>query len=108
MPDLTDSPVEGPVEYDPEADTYRTRYEWASPVSLATAVIEVIAEIEDIDPRDVDRLTDGIDPEALDALFAPIPTAESRRKGWVSFVLGDHRVTVRGTGDIEVRPASSE
>lgn len=104
MPDLTDSPVEGPVEYDPEADTYRTRYEWSSPVSLTTAVVEIIAEIEDVDPRDVDRLSHGIDPEALDALFAPIPTAESRHEGWVSFVLGGHRVTVYGTGEITVTP----
>lgn len=108
MPDLTDSPVEGPVEYDPEADTHRTRYEWSSPVSLSTAVIEVIAEVEGTDPRDVDRLSDGIDPEALDALFAPIPTATARHAGRVSFVLGAHRVTVRGTGDIEVSPASPE
>lgn len=108
MPDMTDSPLVHPVEYDSEGDTYRTTYDWASPIPLTTAVVEVVAEVEGVDPRDLGRLADGVDPEALDALLAPTRTAESRREGRVSFVFGDHRVTVHGTGDIEVGPAESE
>lgn len=102
MPDLTETPLVRPVEFDAESDTYRTRYDWSSPVSLTTAVVELVAEIADTDPRHVDRLVTGVDPEALDAVFAPLPSAESRQEGSISFVLGDYRVTVRGTGDIEV------
>lgn len=103
MPDVADSPLVGPVEYDPETDTYRSTYDWTSPVALTTAIVEVVAEVEDADPREVSRLVEGIDPEALDALFAPGPFARSRREGRVSFVFGGRRVTVHGTGVIEVQ-----
>lgn len=107
MPDVTSSPLVRPVEYDPESGAYRARYDWTSPVPLTTAIVEVIAEVDEVDSRDVSRVAAGVDPEALDALFAPSPIAESRREGEVSFVVGAHRVTVRGTGELEVRPTST-
>lgn len=105
MPDTTESPLADPVQYDPEAGTHRTRYDWESPVSLTTAIVEVVAEVDGVDPRDLDRLTEAVDPEALDAIFAPSPTGGARHQGRVSFVYAGHRVTVHGSGDIEVRPA---
>lgn len=98
----TNSPLTAPVEFDPETGTHRARYDWASPVSLTTAIVEILAEVEDVDSRDVGRLYEAIDPEALDVLFHPSPIAEARREGQVSFVVDEHRVTVHGTGDIEV------
>lgn len=102
MPDVTESPLAGPVEHDPETDTHRARYEWSSPVPLTTAVVEVIAEVTDVDPREVTRLTYSVDPEALDSIFAPAPDSPHRRDGRLTFVLEGHRVTVHGTGEIEV------
>lgn len=104
MNDLTGSPLVDPLEYDQETDTYRARYDWSCSVPLTTAVVEVVAEVVDVDPRDVSRLYPAVDPEALDSLFEPVPAAEDRREGQVSFVVDDHRVTVRGTGDIKVQP----
>lgn len=98
----TTAPLDGPVEYDPETGTYRTRYVWESPVSLTTALVEVLAAVEDVDPRDVGRLYSAVDPEALDRLFAPVATAGTREDGRVSFVVDGNRVTVDGTGAVTV------
>ena len=37
--------------------------------SLSMAVIEAVAEAEDVDPIDLRPLYDSIDPDALDSLF---------------------------------------
>lgn len=100
--ETTNAPLTAPVTYDQQAGTYRTRYDWASSVPLSTVIVEVVAEVAGIDPRDVGRLHQAVDPESLDGLFQPTPTAGVRRDGQVSFDLDDHRVTVHGTGVIEV------
>lgn len=104
MNETTNAPLTSPVTYDREAGTYRTRYDWASPVPLSTVVVEVVAEVAGIDPREVGRLHEAVDPEALDELFQPTPLAGARQDGEVSFVVDEHRVTVHGTGDLEVEP----
>jgi hypothetical protein len=57
-------------------------------------VIEAIAAHAGVDPLDFDvPLGEVIDPDALDALFAP-QFEEERRSGRVSFTYGSYEVTV--------------
>jgi hypothetical protein len=57
-------------------------------------VIEAIAAHADVDPLEFDvPLGEVIDPDALDALFAPQFETE-RRSGRVAFTYGEYEVTV--------------
>ena len=97
-----DTPLSSPIRFDPETGTHRTSYEWSSPVPLSIVIVEVVADVLEVDPRNVSRLRAGIDPEALDAAFDPAPDGETRREGCVSFRLDECQVTVRGDGEIIV------
>lgn len=105
MSDLMDSPFTGPIEVD-DAGNYRVRYDWSSPVELSTAIVEVLAAVKEVDPHDVDRIAEAVDPDALNRLFTPMAGAD-RSRGSVSFPIDDHRVTVEGSGEIEISPPNS-
>lgn len=105
MTDLMGSPFTGPIEVD-DAGHYRVRYDWSSGVELTTAIVELLAEVREVDPDEIDRLAEAIDPDALNRLFVPMAGGD-RSRGSVSFHVGPHRVTVEGNGDIEVRQPTS-
>jgi hypothetical protein len=68
---------------------------------VSTAVIEAIADIESVEPKDLDlRLYDAIDPEALERLC---DDAESDLV--LEFSVADYRVRVTGEGTVFVRPS---
>jgi hypothetical protein len=69
------------------------------------AVIEAIAEAEDVPIRQVrppayESLHAAVDPEALDLLFAPRADGTPRAGGQVSFRFCDYDVTVERNGSI--------
>ncbi|MFC7230203.1 HalOD1 output domain-containing protein [Saliphagus sp. GCM10025308] len=72
--------------------------------SPVTAVVELVADREGTDPMELQPpLYDVIDPEALNALFAPTSRGRPRESGQVSFEYLGYDVTVRGNGDVSVR-----
>lgn len=74
--------------------------------SVVVAVVEVLAAATGRDPIDLDPLYDTIDPEALNAIFAPRAPGQVRI-GTVSFPVGDWDVTVVAEdegGRVELRP----
>ncbi|ELY70957.1 HalOD1 output domain-containing protein [Natrinema versiforme] len=92
----------GRSRIDRERKTAFVSHDWAGTDSLTTTIVSTVAELSGSDPTDVERLYDRIDPESLEALFAPANSAANRNTGQVSFQLDAYTVTVHATGDIVV------
>lgn len=72
-----------------------------TPEPVGTALVEAIADVRDVPPSlVVDRVSDEVDPDALERLFRP-SAASSDRTGWLTFEFAGAWVTV--TADREVR-----
>ncbi|MFC4542701.1 HalOD1 output domain-containing protein [Halosolutus amylolyticus] len=64
----------------------------------STAVIDLLARVEGVDPLDLEPLYSAIDPDALDALCQSGSGFDS-----IEFTYGDHAVTVAATdGELEI------
>ena len=73
---------------------------------LSTAVVEAVAETAGVDPTELGTsLYDCIDPDALDALFAPTYEGAGREGGTVRFEMAGYEVTVSGDSLVEVTDA---
>lgn len=73
--------------------------------SVSTVVVEAVAESMGVSPLELDPpLHRVVDPDALDDLFRSDGTTTASPR--VSFTYAGHEVTVRGRGDVEVRPES--
>lgn len=73
--------------------------------SPSRTVIEAVAEAEGIPPEELRpptyaSLHDVVDPEALDALFAPRSNGTTRPGGEITFPFCGYRVTVEADGSI--------
>ena len=89
------------------------RYRAGPGESLSGAVIAAVAACSRRAPvagdspgeggEPLDPLCEAIDPDALDALFAPV-SGEERSEGTVRFTYCDHDVAVESAGVITVRP----
>jgi len=71
--------------------------------SVSTAVIEAVAEAAETEPDELPVLTNVVDPDALDALFAGSETT-----GSVQFQYAGYDVTVSADRTIQVRPSAQE
>lgn len=69
--------------------------------SVTLRVVETVANFHGVDPTDLDPLYSAIDPDGLDALFAP---TESDRglEGEVTFQYENVTVSVNGDGTIRL------
>lgn len=68
--------------------------EWSD---LATTIIEALAELKGESPLELDvRLSETIDPDALEQLFDPSPD----HVGYLAFPLDDYLVSVRSSGEV--------
>ncbi|QLK25186.1 hypothetical protein HYG81_13945 [Natrinema zhouii] len=96
----------GRSRIDRERETAFVSHNWAGTESLTHTIISTVAELSDIDPTEVNRLYDRIDPESLETLFQPTNGTASRNTGQVSFQLDTYTITVHATGDIVVARAA--
>lgn len=70
---------------------------------IAESIVLAVAEAEGVDPAALDQpLTDVVDPDALDVLFAPTADGTPRTNGRITFRYCGHQVAVRADGHIEV------
>lgn len=70
--------------------------------SPSEAVVEAVAEAEDVPPSEVaPPLYEAVDPESLDDLFASTALAD-RPGGRVAFPYGGYEVTVHCNGQVSV------
>lgn len=88
------------------------RSDGATVQSVSFEVIAAVAEREGVDPMDLeppeyDALYDVVNPEALDALFAPRTDGSRRPRGRVEFPFCGYHVIVTSDGDVEVSDRDS-
>lgn len=80
-----------------QTDTCGTNGESANWVDPATKVVEEVARAKDVDPLDIDPLTEVVNLDALSKLVR-CSTGEVS----IEFEYERHTITVRGDGDIHV------
>jgi len=88
-----------------EDDIDRYRVDWTQAPSVSMAVVEAVADAEDVDPLDLEPLNDAIDPDALDSLFSQGGAPADGSVHEVSLQFNGCHVTVRDTGEVVVRSA---
>ena len=76
--------------------------------SLSFEVIRAVAEREGVDPIDIEPpeyepLYDVLNPEALDALFAPRESGEPRGAGRIEFTYCGYDIVVDSDGTVELQ-----
>lgn len=64
--------------------------------AVSTAIVDVVAAVENVPARRLEPLYDTVDPDALDALVADETPVE------VSFEYEGHTVVVHGDGRLEL------
>lgn len=69
-------------------------YEIGTAEPVSTAVVRAVSAVEGREPRFLRPLSDVLDPDALDALFAPRGNGIPRSGGRISFVYSNCRVTI--------------
>lgn len=77
-------------------------------LTLSERVIYELATAQNVKPIEMDwPLNDSVDPDALDALFAPRHDGTPRAgSGSVEFSSNGYRVVVRKNGDVHLQPTT--
>ena len=68
---------------------------------ISIAVVTAIATRRDVEPTELPPLYESIDPDALDALFAPTRTGGPRR-GRLEFTYDGHEIVVECGSSLEI------
>lgn len=86
------------------SNVHQTVHDSEDDGTLVKTVLEALENASGlpIDEMSV-RLYDSIDPDALDAIFAPTRNGPGRDRGYVSFSVGEFAVTVHADGRVFVR-----
>lgn len=79
-------------------------YEIEQDEPVSTAVVRTVSAVEGREPCSLQPLSDVIDPDALDALFAPRHNDAPRSGGWVSFGYSSCHVRVHDGASLTVEP----
>lgn len=87
-----------------DASTYTVSLDVLAAESVNEAVTKVVAAYTDRTPTDLEPLAESIDPDALDALFAPPVAGKESTVREVRFEYEGCLLTVRATGEIRVQP----
>lgn len=95
--------------YDPSTGAYRVRYDSAGPASLEFTIIRAVCAIAGVQETALgDVLYDCVDPDALEALFAPSEDRNRTASAGVWFRFAGHWVVARAGGDIAIYPPGVE
>lgn len=72
--------------------------------SVAAKIVSAVAEQDGTDPAELDpSLYEVVDPDALNALFAPTTTGHTRAGGHVMFTYCGYHVTTYSDGHVHVQ-----
>lgn len=84
---------------------YVTYHDYDGPAKLTTTLVHAIANATGLDTTDADfYVSNHVDHEALDALFAPKADGTPRSRTYLNFTIGGYGVTVASDGRITVVP----
>lgn len=75
-------------------------------MSMSVAVIEAVSDVEGCPPTELPRLSNAVDPDALDNLFTQTGNSGTERDSQLSFVFSNCRVTIENGETITVDPQS--
>lgn len=85
-----------------ETRTRSVHFEWGEVESVTLEVVGAIADITGVDPSEIEPVATEVDPDSIDALFAPRDNGDRRNRGHVRFPVDGHDVTVYAHGEIVV------
>lgn len=88
---------------DSEPTIHTTRVDWNSAQTPSSAVVDLVADAENVRPIDLAPLHGTVDPDALDRLFTPTPAGYERKDGYIVFVFEGYHVTIHGDGEITAK-----
>lgn len=97
-------PTVNGIADDQRLETVETTHDWAGDVPLSTTVLSLVTAASKTDIEDLPALNDAIDPDALDALFAPRECGTPRSPGAISFRFDEFLVGVDPDGTVSVQP----
>lgn len=103
--DLPDA--EEGVCYSSETETYRATFD-SRTTEPSVAVVNILANVYDAEPTELDPLYEVVDPSALDKLVSNPRNGPSDGDVTVEFTYLDHRVCIKSYGIVSVRPLQSE
>ena len=83
-------------------------YEIDADESTSVAVSKAIDRCDYADPRDSETLHEVVDPDALDAIFAPIDEDTPRSSGRISFIFRGCRVSVSHNEYLTITPVRTD
>lgn len=95
------------VEYDSERELYRATFD-SSSIGPIIAVTEVMADVCETDPLELEPLYYSIETDALEVLTDKYGPGQREGDSQIHFVYENHEVTVKSYGVIEVQPRSAD
>ena len=76
---------------------------------LSTEIVVKVAEQEGVDPCELDQpLYNVVNPDSLEALFAPTSNAAVRADGYLEFTYYGYDITVKSDGHVDVSPSEDK
>ena len=94
------------IYYDKGCGTYHTWCNDSSHEPVSTALLLTISSVLEVDPNDLEMLSEYIEPDALNALFGHWQCVEPLAgEGSVSFPFSECTVTIHADGELVIDPA---
>lgn len=94
-----------PESQPPKPQPYYVTHEFGGSSELSTTLVHALADVADVDVTQAEfRLTDYVDPDALNRLFEPTGDGTAQVNGHVSFTVWGNQVTVYHDGQIVIAP----
>jgi hypothetical protein len=101
----TSAPHGAGYEEDTQSSDVHAYHDPSSSATLSATLSHTLADVMGTDVTDVERaLSERVDPDALDSLFAEGAAEGPHPAGHLAFTVMGYRVTVYSGGDIVVTP----
>jgi len=89
------------IYYDEVCETYHTWCDDGADEPVSTALLLTASAVLEVDPNDLETLSEYIEPDVLNALFGHWRRAKSRASnGSVSFTFSECIVTIHADGEL--------
>jgi hypothetical protein len=98
----TESDTTTGPSFEPTTGTYTFVHDWRSDDPLWLRIVDALESIPEVDTPESSFLFEALDPEALDALFAPAGDGRSRSAGVVVVPIADTVVAVWADGTVQI------
>lgn len=99
---MIDKQSQTKAEFDGSSEA--CQYDVSPSESISVTIVEAVADVKGVEPLELESLYEAIDPDVLEIILTSPAgeTAETDRKA--TFLFDGTEVTVRGAGEVTVRP----